>query len=227
MDTTNRFVNSERVLLPHLTLKDSAERLIFRSLLEGSMKPGEVYSANSLAKELEISNSPVREAMMSLSDRGLLEPVRNRGFRVVELSPADRTEVYDLRMLIEVEAVRRAARLKLSPETADKLRELAQATVDSLPGEGDSHVVEYLEADHEFHLFMVDLVGNSRWSWMVRWLRDQSRINGVYAHLEDSSIASETAAEHLAIADAVISRDVELAVSLMQRHLSYAHPGEV
>jgi DNA-binding GntR family transcriptional regulator len=93
--------------LQHLTLKDSAEEIVRRALLSGSMKPGQIYSANSLSAQLGVSNSPTREAMLALAGKGLLEVVRNRGFRVVEMSDRDKQEVYDLRLLIEVEAVRR------------------------------------------------------------------------------------------------------------------------
>ena len=49
--------------------------------MSGDMQPGKIYSANALATQLGVSNSPVREAMMALSEKGLLEVVRNRGFR--------------------------------------------------------------------------------------------------------------------------------------------------
>src|SRR3954452_14449028 len=99
----------DRSTLQRLTLKDSAEEIVRRALLSGTMKPGQIYSANSLSAQLGVSNSPTREAMLALAGKGLLEVVRNRGFRVVEMSAQDKQEVYDLRLLIEVEAVRRVA----------------------------------------------------------------------------------------------------------------------
>src|SRR5690625_659178 len=98
------------------TLKDSTEALIRRALISGEMHPGEIYSANKLAGQLQISNSPVREAMMSLVHSGLLELVRNRGFRVVELTEEDKREVYALRLQVEVEAGRRGARQGITQE---------------------------------------------------------------------------------------------------------------
>ncbi len=203
------------------TLKDSTEAMIRRALLSGQMKPGEIYSANALASQLGISNSPAREAMMSLVDKGLLELVRNRGFRVVELTPQDKLEVYDLRMLIEVEAVRRAAQLDLDAETIQQLRALAEQTV-----EFSTHhdVSEYLEVDQSFHSSLVGLVGNRRWLDIVNTLRDQSRVNGFYAYLAEDNGLPTTADEHVAIAEAVISGDAERAAELMARHLDYAKP---
>lgn len=210
--------------LSRRTLKDSAEALLRSALLDGAMKPGEVYSANSLARTLEISNSPVREAMMTLAERGLLELVRNRGFRVVEMTLEDRLEVYELRRLIEVEAVRRAAGLRLSEDAASELRRLAEATIEAFGDGSEGKISDYLEADHQFHMYIVDLLGNRRWSGMVERLRDQSRINGFYMHLRECGMVRRTAEEHIALADAIVSRDVQLASEVMDRHLEYARP---
>ncbi|MCF4007458.1 GntR family transcriptional regulator [Corynebacterium uropygiale] len=209
---------------PRPSLKEEIEEKIRRQLVSGEMRPGHLYSANNMASQLGTSNSPVREAMLSLSGEGLLEPVRNRGFRVVLMSPADRQEVYDLRRLIEVEAVRRVASLRLSSEQASTLMSLALAAREQLPDAPGGDLLPYLDADHDFHCYLVDLLGNKRWSQIVRTLRNQSRINGVYQHLGDEEKDRLSAEEHIAIADAVRRGEAILAADLMVRHLDYARP---
>ena len=200
------------------TLKDSTEAVIRRALLDGTMLPGEIYSANALSAQLGISNSPAREAMVTLMDKGLLELVRNRGFRVVEMSDHDRGEVYELRMLIEVDAVRRVAVRGVNAEEAAWLRELCEAIIEA----GNSrNSVEYLEADQRFHVGLVSLLGNSRLTLIVENLRDQSRINGGYDEID---LIEKSVLEHRAITEAVIDGDPVLAAELMARHLDYAKP---
>lgn len=206
------------------TLKDSTEYLIRSMLLRGEMKVGEIYSANALAKELNISNSPVREAMMSLVDRGLLKNVRNRGFRVVELSDADSQEIYDLRLLIEVEAVRRVAAMELDEAQSERLRSLAKKTDELHGAVTGEDMFRYLEADQQFHLYLVSLTGNGRWVQIVERLRDQSRANGYYLDLMTSGKVRQTATEHLEIVEAVLAQDDDVAEGLMVRHLDYACP---
>lgn len=206
------------------SLKEEIEERIRRKLVSGEMKPGHLYSANSMASQLGISNSPVREAMLSLSSEGLLEPVRNRGFRVVLMSPTDRQEVYDLRRLIEVEAVRRVASLRLDDDQASTLMNLALAAHDQLPDTPGGDLLPYLDADHKFHCYLVDLLGNKRWSKIVRTLRNQSRINGVYQHLGNEEKDRRSAEEHIAIANAVRRGEAILAADLMVCHLEYARP---
>ena len=65
--------------LQQVSLRDQALAVIRRGMITGEIVPGEIYSANSLAVKLGVSNSPVRDAMLSLVNQGLMETVRNRG----------------------------------------------------------------------------------------------------------------------------------------------------
>lgn len=210
--------------LSQSTLKQSTQNLIRQLLFSGIMVPGEIYSANSLASHLGISNSPAREAMMALAAIGLLEPVRNRGFRVVELSEHDRYEVYEMRVLIEVEAARQAATRDIGIEAIENIVRLAQRSIEALPPTREDPALPYLNADHDFHMAVVDSIGNSRWSKTVSNLRDESRVNGAYRYLEDNQGLQHSAREHVDIAKAVQERDPEKAAALMLKHLEYARP---
>ena len=206
------------------TLKDSTERLIKNLLLNGAMKPGEIYSANSLAQELSISNSPVREAMITLSQTGLLKPIKNRGFQVVELTPKDRLEVYEMRLMVEVEAVHKAASLRLPEEKRTKLLELAEATLSLASSEPPAEIGDYLDADDTFHMFLVSLIENNRCSQIVQILRDQSRVNNSYKHLDTPEKLRNTAHEHMKIAQAVLDNRPKEAKNLLIEHLEYSKP---
>lgn len=210
--------------LSQSTLKQSTQNLIRQLLFSGIMVPGEIYSANSLASHLGISNSPAREAMMALAAIGLLEPVRNRGFRVVELSEHDRYEVYEMRVLIEVEAARQAATRDIGIEAIENIVRLAQCSIEALPPTREDPALPYLNADHDFHMAVVDSIGNSRWSKTISNLRDESRVNGAYRYLEDNQGLQHSAREHVDIAKAVQERDPEKAAALMLKHLEYARP---
>lgn len=206
--------------LTQSTLKESIEGILKRALISGEMRPGEIYSANKMATQLSVSNSPAREAMMSLTHRGLLELVRNRGFRVVELTEDDKREVYELRMQIEVEAIRRVTDRGITQEQASHISDLSQQTVDLV----SEPLIDYLEADQRYHLGLVELLNNKRWLDFVENLRDQSRVNGYYTFLEDNDHLVNSAEEHQRITQAVISGEPELAAALMVQHLEYARP---
>jgi len=207
-------------ILQRGTLKDGAVEAVRSALLAGDMVPGRIYSANSLAARLGVSNSPVREAMMELAGKGLLEVVRNRGFRVVEMTDADRREVYDLRLMVEVPAVAEVARRGLAADDEPELRRLLKqvlATADS----GDLR--EYLDADQALHMRVVALLGNRRLCGIVENLRDQSRVRGSY-RLAERGMLAQSAQEHVPIVEALIAGDADAANSLMIEHLAYACP---
>ncbi|OKX81884.1 GntR family transcriptional regulator [Corynebacterium glutamicum] len=207
-----------------LTLKSSTEELLRNYLLDGDMKPGEIYSANALAKKLGTSNSPVCEAMTSLVHRGLLELVPNRGFRVIELTEQDHREIYILRSIVEVQAVRELARRGITADQGSELHRLAAQTLTIITAKNPPDLTKYLEADDAFHGYLITLLDNRRLQDIVLNLRDQSRINGAYRRLPEQGLLIPSAQEHIELATAIVSQEPENAARVMLQHLEYARP---
>ncbi|MFN0284673.1 MAG: GntR family transcriptional regulator, partial [Kineosporiaceae bacterium] len=83
------------------TLRDQVADSLRAAVVAGQMVPGEVYSAPLLADRFGVSATPVREALLDLVRDGLMEPVRNKGFRVTELDAAELDATGDVRLLLE------------------------------------------------------------------------------------------------------------------------------
>jgi len=202
--------------LQRASLRDQARTAIRHALVSGQIAPGVVYSAASLAAELGVSNSPVREAMLALVDDGLMEVVPNRGYRPVALSPADVAEIAQLRLFLEVPAAGLAAeaglgdRLALLEELVDAIEQTAAAG--DLPGN--------LEADRRFHLTLIEACGNRRLVDQVARLRDQTRLYNL-RNLAESGALVASAAEHRPLLAAVAGHDRALAEELMRAHLGH------
>src|SRR5262245_57785709 len=94
---------------PAESLADQAVAAIRAAVRDGTLLPGQLYSAYQVAGYLGVSRSPVREALMRLAEAGMVTFERNRGFRIVVPGAADIAEVFQLRLLLEVPAARRAA----------------------------------------------------------------------------------------------------------------------
>jgi DNA-binding GntR family transcriptional regulator len=154
-------------------------------MITGEIVPGEIYSANSLAVKLGVSNSPVRDAMLSLVHQGLMETVRNRGFRLVPLSDRDRANIYDLRLMLEVPAVGRLAESGLVHGNVERFEGLADTIVSS---EKHGDMTGYLDNDRAFHLGLLDLLGNQQLTAIVGNLRDQTRLYGLRALAEHGQL---------------------------------------
>src|SRR5581483_7958455 len=93
----------------HRTLAEKAFDTLHAAIITGQLRPGARLPIEELAEVLEMSPMPIREAVRRLDAAGLVENIPHRGARVTELSIADLVEVYEVRLAVEVLAVRRAA----------------------------------------------------------------------------------------------------------------------
>jgi Bacterial regulatory proteins, gntR family len=90
-------------------LTDQTLAAIRQAARSGALQPEQLYSAYQIAAMPGVSRSPVREALMRLVEADMIKLERNRGFRVVIPGPASVVGVFQLRLLLEVPAARRAA----------------------------------------------------------------------------------------------------------------------
>ena len=199
-------------LVTRQNVREQVAQALRGLLMAGEMRPGVVYSAPALADRFGVSPTPVREAMLDLAKEGLVSAVRNKGFRVTELSGRDLEEITEVRALIEVPAV---ARIAASPEGAEALRPLAEAVVTAARSRD---VLGYVEADHAFHLALLALGGNTHLVEVVRELRHRSRLYGLPDLTEHDELLP-SALEHVRLLDSVIRGDVHGAETLMRHHL--------
>ncbi|WP_016907322.1 GntR family transcriptional regulator [Streptomyces xiaopingdaonensis] len=199
-----------------MSLREQALVIVRQAIVSGEIGPDEIYSASALASRLGVSNSPVREAMLTLVNQGILEPVRNRGFRIVPISEHDLDEIGEMRRMLEVPAVV-ALIDRARDEDIEALRPVA-AEIEAAARTGD--VALFLETDRRFHLSLLELGSNTRLVETVAQLRDQTRLYGV-STLAEQGILQQTAPEHFQLLDAVLARDPARAEAVMTRHLDH------
>jgi DNA-binding GntR family transcriptional regulator len=203
--------------LKRSSLRDQALTVLREGLVSGDLAPGEIYSATALANELGVSASPVREAMLTLVNQGLMEPVRNRGFRVLPIDDRDRREIFDLRVLLEVPAT---ASLAGNEEIKERYREFKKIADEIVNFAKKGELIDYLEADRRFHLGLLAYTDNDRLVAIVEGLRDHTRLFGL-RHLAERGVLTLSAKEHILILDAIVAGDADLTSSLMLKHLDH------
>jgi DNA-binding GntR family transcriptional regulator len=202
---------------PRRNLREEITQTLRAAVISGVLRPGVVYSAPSLASQFGVSPTPVREAMLDLAGEGLVDPVRNKGFRVTELSEQDLDELSELRALIEVPTVRRIAETGVAPEVLAGLRPLA-AAIEQAAANGD--LITHVAADMEFHLGLLAVAGNRHLVETVRSLRARSRIYGLRA-LADRDALVPSAREHTELLDLIGAGDADGAERLAGRHIRH------
>ena len=197
-------------------LRDQVAHALRAALISGELEPGQVYSAPALAEDLGVSATPVREAMLDLANEGLVEPVRNKGFRVTEITERDLDQYMELRALIEVPTVGRIAR-SASREDLEALRSIGEEIVRAARAHD---LTGYLEADRQFHLALLALSGNERLVEVVGDLRKRSRLYGLTA-LNEGGRLIPSAEEHLELLELMLAGDAKGAEKCMTRHLGH------
>ena len=198
-------------------LSEQIARVLRASLVSGQMTPGITYSVPALAEQFGVSAMPVREAMLSLVQQGLMTSVRNKGFRVVELSPKELDDIMQLRLLLEVPATVSVAK----DVPASIMKDLRRITREIAKHAKQGQLVEYIESDRRFHQTLVALAGNPRLEELIDDLRSRSRLTGLGALAAHGDL-SASAKEHVAMLDAITDGDSARLRTLMERHIRHS-----
>ncbi|GLW08327.1 GntR family transcriptional regulator [Microtetraspora sp. NBRC 13810] len=198
------------------SLREQVAHALRVALITGEMRPGMVYSAPVLAAQFGVSATPVREAMLDLAKEGLVEAVRNKGFRVTELSDRDLDELTALRQLIEVPTVARLA----DPARRAEFEGLRPIAEEIIVAAGNGDLLAYVDADLRFHVELLALAGNAHLVTVVRDLRNRARLYGLDALYRKGTLA-DSAREHFYILDALCDGDAGAAEGLMNQHIGH------
>jgi len=134
------------------TLTDGVYERLRRGLIVGAWAPGDRLSAREISRRMEVSLTPVREAMLRLAKEGALELTETRTFRAPELNKAEYLEVLRIRLALEPMAAELAAE-RITPGELDAADAANERMAELL---GLDAFAEAYEADAEFHLGIYD-----------------------------------------------------------------------
>lgn len=207
---------SDEPAVAHRSLRSQVADALRGALVSGELEPGTLYSAPTLAARFGVSATPVREAMLDLAKEGLVDAVRNKGFRVTVVSDRALDELTEIRELLEVPTVTRLAG-RLSADDIDELRPMV-AGIEQAAEAGD--LIRYVEADREFHLRLLALSGNEQLVTVVGELRARARLYGLHRLARQGDLAT-SAREHSVLLDALDAGDAEAVEKLMRQHLGH------
>lgn len=186
------------------------------SVVSGELDLGVIYSVPMLAEKFGVSITPVREAMLDLAKEGLVEPVKNKGFKLREPSDQELDDITSVRLMLEPPAIASLTG-KLNTDEIEELRDLADRVLESATA-GD--VVEYVSRDRVLHRRMLELVGNASLTDIVLRLRAQSRLLGLSSLAHRGALAA-SAREHHELIDALAASDAAHVEALMREHLAH------
>ncbi|VVE31632.1 GntR family transcriptional regulator [Pandoraea soli] len=199
----------------HQQLSDLVIARLRESITSGAYMPGDRLVEGRIAKELDVSRVPVREALRALAVEGLVEVRPRHGAVVASFDPASARELVQIRATLEGLNARLAAE-HCTPELVKRIEKVLQA--------GNAKVVAgetsgLLELNAQFHDLLYSAGANAMLAELMRSMRDRSRMLFVNAADEEVRITWE---EHAAILRAVQSGDAAFAALLAERHVTRA-----
>lgn len=199
-------------------LREQVLQQVRTEIISGQSMPGAMYSVPTLAASLGVSTTPVREALLELTRSGLIEPMRNRGFRVVEPTLTELRNLFDLREVLELHAAAIVAR-----KTKKNLKGLSRFADDIVRAVKTEDIRLYLEADRSFHQLLTAAADNARLTEMVMGLRDQMRLYGIKSRA-GLARQNDSTAEHFEIIELAMAGKEEALTNLLRRHIRSWEP---
>ncbi|WP_258027704.1 GntR family transcriptional regulator [Curtobacterium sp. BH-2-1-1] len=199
--------------------------MILEQLTEGRWKPGQRLSIEALARDFEVSPTPVREALVSLEQYGSIQYFANRGYVVADPPSAEQFgELIDARQLLEGAALSRAfeewSGFVVDLRSSHAVHADAVSAIDAEDGVDYAHILHYFNADAEFHASFFRHARNRYLTSMRRNLGwDALRMRQTWAHGPERVDAGEALAEHSEILRRVEEHNHDGALRALSVHL--------
>ena len=205
------------------SLTEQVYRAIVDEILEGRLKPGEHLVQEQIASKLGVSRQPVQQAMALLKADGIAEEVGKRGLRVASLDLGLMRCHYDVRLMLDAYAARRAAKAVRNGDvdTAALRAQFKEVIAIGAEAIRTGSVKDQIRYDQDFHKVIYDMSGN-------RVLRVTAEPNWRYLHrvmaevLMHAETAHEIWEQHVAIMNAILSGDEDRAGALAEEHVRTA-----
>ena len=195
-------------------MSKTSYEILRASILSGELNQEEIYNEMALAKTLGISRTPVREALLELSNQGLVTFLPRKGIVVNHFTRQDVEEIFELRWVIELYAIQKVAK---SCKSYD-LSKVDEALDDQRKAAKQKDTIAYLKANTRFHLAFSELTNNRRFSAISRNIRDMIQLMSLQASIE--SRMEKTIAEHEKILGAVRQGNPQKAKKAIEYHLN-------
>lgn len=197
------------------SLASNATEQIRRRIVDGDVKFGQALSETTLAAELGISKTPIREALVRLEAEGLVQILPQRGTFVFPLSDVDAHALSDFRSLLEIDALRIAMRDR-APALVAALRSVL-AKMKPSRSQGDS--LQYRALDDRFHRAIIEHSNNAylaaayeNIAQLVQTLRNRLTM--------DARMHAQSLKDHKDLVRLVEKGDVEKAALPLKEHIA-------
>jgi len=196
--------------LNRVTLKKQAETALREMIASYRFTPGKWINVESLAKELQVSRTPVWQALKDLEKEGLVTHTPKQGIRMVEMTLEMAHDLYKVRGLLEGMAGRLAVE-KISSETIKRFEAILNKEYLIVQSQD---VMEYSKSDFEFHALIYNSCGN----WLLKELLENIKNRSRPFICDVTAALPELYEDHKMVVEAFRDRDSDAAENIMRTH---------
>jgi len=191
------------------------------SIFEGTLKPGELLNEMTLAKELGISRTPLREALLELSVQGLIKILPRKGIQIKYFTQEDVEHVFELRKIIELAIIEKVANCSNHTVDYHALENILEEQRGMFRNED---YIAFLRADNLFHMVICESAENPRIVAIIKDLWSIIRVMGLQG-LQQPTRWKQILDEHKRIITEVKRKHGGNARSAMEFHLDQSKEG--
>jgi len=199
---------------PRRTTHQFVRETLRQAILSGALAGGTRLVQADVAAQLDVSTTPVREALRDLVADGLILFDPHRGAIVRELDMTELVEVYEIRKALEALAIRRAAE-----RITDQQLAAAKVLQDKMDVETDS--VAWADLNRQFHALLEDAAGSPRLVAITKSLQDTAAIYVAHSIKVEPKRIKAGNREHKALIAALRGRDGDRAAQVLVEHLDH------
>ncbi len=200
-----------------IILRQHVYEQLKRDIITCKIDPGAPLSESELSEQLEVSKTPVREALTSLVQDGLVEYLPNRGFMVTNISIKDIQEIFEARIILEKAMIG----LIIKHITEAEITELQKLSEIKPAANTRQAIQEYLDANQAFHLKLAAITHNDRlYSYYANLLSQYQRL--FYMDFAGHGGVSSWAHGHDEILAALKTRDERAGLAAIEKTLEHA-----
>jgi DNA-binding GntR family transcriptional regulator len=200
----------------YATKSDFAYRRVRELILSGQLEPGAVINQATLARQIGISTTPLREALRRLKQQGLVELDAHRDARVTPLDAEEARDLLEVRRSLDPLAASLAAERRTKPDVAEM-----RASLEGLQALPSNPTVEQLVAHRRFHSAIYRASHNALLVETLDGLwdtADRYRRHGLQVERSAEERATKDR-EHTLLFEAIVEGDAETAAEVMRAHI--------
>lgn len=199
------------------TISASVYEKLREMILTGYFRPGQWLRERELVELVEVSRTPVREALRLLEQERLLESIPHRGFRIPVLNEQEVCQFFELREELEGFAAKLAAQ-RASPEDVDKIGVIVEGSWQVL-GDDNQQRLRLIQQNNHFHHSVATAGGNLVLSQSLDQLRAGVNLHRILVWSQRENRPADTLMQHQLIYEAIRDGDEDLALSRARKHI--------